>query len=88
MGEEIFRLDPYAKTCAARVTKVNSDGVILDKTVFYPQGGGQPGDTGFIKSTSGGVTKLIEINWFVEKNRRSKGGERFELKSVGNFKIF
>ncbi len=58
MSEEIFRLDPYAKTCVARVTKVCSDGVLLDKTVFYPQGGGQPGDTGFIKSTSGGVGRV------------------------------
>ena len=67
MSEEIFRLDPYAKACHARVTKVSSDGVLLDKTVFYPQGGGQPGDTGFIKSTSGVIGRVTNT----VKNRES-----------------
>lgn len=44
--EEIFRQDAYAKTCTATVTGVDERGIRLDRTVFYPTGGGQPGDVG------------------------------------------
>jgi misacylated tRNA(Ala) deacylase len=44
--EELFRQDAYARACAAAVTAVDAAGIRLDRTVFYPTGGGQPGDTG------------------------------------------
>jgi misacylated tRNA(Ala) deacylase len=42
----IFRDNAYARTCEATVQAADADGIRLDATVFYPMGGGQPGDTG------------------------------------------
>ena len=54
MTEEIFRDDAYAQSCEAAVTAVTDGGIVLDRTVFYPTGGGQPGDVGVLV-TAGGV---------------------------------
>jgi len=46
MTELLFREDPYLQSCEATVVAVHPEGVELDRTVFYPLGGGQAGDTG------------------------------------------
>jgi len=47
MTEELFREDAYLKECDAKVLEINElGGIIVDQTVFYPTGGGQPGDSG------------------------------------------
>src|SRR5687768_17918990 len=46
MSELLFREDPYLRSCEATVVAVHPEGVELDRTVFYPMGGGQAGDTG------------------------------------------
>ena len=43
MTVEIFREDAYAKTGEATVVCVDVNGIELDRTIFYPMGGGQPG---------------------------------------------
>ena len=49
MTEELFREDAYLKECDATVVAINDlGGIILDRTIFYPTGGGQPGDGGKI----------------------------------------
>lgn len=43
----LFRDDAYLTKASAVVTAVNDrGGILLDQTIFYPTGGGQPGDTG------------------------------------------
>ena len=46
MAELLFREDPYLRACEAIVTAVHEGGVELDRTIFYPLGGGQADDTG------------------------------------------
>lgn len=53
MTEELFREDSYLKTCEAIVVAVDGNGIELDRTVFYPMGGGQPGDSGVFRTTDG-----------------------------------
>ena len=59
---EIFRSDPYLSSNEATVVAVLEEGLILDKTVFYPEGGGQPGDIGRIANNIFGadVTNTIK----------------------------
>ncbi|MBT6096292.1 MAG: alanyl-tRNA editing protein [Rhodospirillaceae bacterium] len=53
MTEELFREDAYAKTADASVVSVGEGGIELDRTIFYPLGGGQPGDTGILRTSDG-----------------------------------
>ena len=46
MTEKVFYQDSYQKTLSSEVVEVLDQGVILAATIFYPLGGGQPGDTG------------------------------------------
>jgi misacylated tRNA(Ala) deacylase len=52
MTELLFRDDGYLRSCDARVLHVDERGIRLDRTVFYPMGGGQPGDTGLLRLSS------------------------------------
>ncbi len=49
MTEALFREDAYLRECAATVLAVEGGEVVLDRTVFYPLGGGQPGDSGALR---------------------------------------
>lgn len=60
MTEELFREDAYLKSCTARVTAVDETGIRLDRTVFYPTGGGQPGDTGRLRRADGSTVAIAD----------------------------
>src|SRR5579864_576078 len=60
MTELVFRDDAYARSCAARVVAADERGIRLDRTVFYPTGGGQPGDTGVLRLASGETIAIVD----------------------------
>ncbi len=60
MTELLFRDDGYLCSCSARVTAADARGIRLDRTVFYPTGGGQPGDTGVLRLSSGRVITIVD----------------------------
>jgi misacylated tRNA(Ala) deacylase len=67
--ELVFRDDPYATSCRARVLAVDERGIRLDRTVFYARGGGQPGDTGVLEADDGMRVAILD----------TVGGERAEV---------
>ncbi len=60
MTTELFRKDSYLNECAASVTRVDDEHVVFDQTVFYPLGGGQPGDQGEILTADGSVIQVLD----------------------------
>jgi misacylated tRNA(Ala) deacylase len=57
----LFLKDHYLREFDARVTKTEGDLITLDRTGFYPTGGGQPNDTGVIRWTQG-ETEVIDVS--------------------------
>jgi misacylated tRNA(Ala) deacylase len=56
MTEPLYRTDPYRRETTARVTGVTeTGGLVVDRSVFYPAGGGQPGDSGHLEWSGGRV---------------------------------
>ncbi len=59
MTDAVFREDAYLQSLAAVVVDVTPEGgIITDKTIFYPTGGGQPGDAGTLTFADGTVVPI------------------------------
>ncbi len=59
MTEELAPKDSYLARAEGRVVEVVEGGLVLDRTVFYVRGGGQPGDTGVIR-WHGGEVRVVD----------------------------
>ncbi len=77
--EQICYVDAYARTAEARVVeRIDAEGsggplIVLDRTVFYPGGGGQPSDRGLLLRTGDGRS------WTVKAARKAGGEIAHEL---------
>ncbi|MBC7602155.1 MAG: alanyl-tRNA editing protein [Ramlibacter sp.] len=60
MTHELFRTDSYLKKCTATIVAIDSQGIVLDRTVFYPLGGGQAGDAGTIELGDGQLFTIAD----------------------------
>ena len=72
MTDLLYQTDSYKKTFTALVTSVNDDvhGLVIDRTVFYPGGGGQPADRGEL---------VIGDNQFLVKRAKKIGSQIVHL---------
>lgn len=60
MTEELFREDARLSSCEAIVVAVDEEGIVLDRTVFYPHGGGQAGDAGALLAEDGLRVPIVD----------------------------
>lgn len=58
--ELLFRDDAYLRTTTARVLAISERGIELDRTIFYPLGGGQAGDTGVLLRADGAAVAVTD----------------------------
>jgi misacylated tRNA(Ala) deacylase len=56
----LFREDAYLRCTSARVLQVSERGIELERTVFYPQGGGQAGDAGVLLRDDGTRIDIVD----------------------------
>ena len=85
MTDELFRNNSYLKEHDVTITEVTSDGLVFDKTIFYPEGGGQPGDEGFL-TISDNKTRILGTKYInqklvhlVEETQDFKKNDKVEL---------
>ena len=70
MTDELFREDASLRECGATVLALAEGGVILDRTVFYPLGGGQAGDRGTLRLADGRSVDVVDTR----KSKEHPGG--------------
>ncbi len=78
MTDDLFRRDAYLRDCAARIVRVDDGGIVLDRTVFYPLGGGQAGDSGALELADGRTLTIADTR----KARDAEGKPTDEIVHV------
>ena len=78
MTEELFREDAARLECEATVLAVDEQGIVLDRTVFYPLGGGQAGDAGALVAAGGAVLAIADT-----RKHKQRGGDIAHVPAAG-----
>lgn len=61
MTELLYQMDSYLREFDATVRAVRDEGVVLDRTAFYPGGGGQPADMGMLTDAEGNTYRVVGV---------------------------
>jgi misacylated tRNA(Ala) deacylase len=80
MTEELFREDASLLECKATIVAIDEAGVVLDRTVFYPLGGGQAGDTGTLTAEGGALLQIADT-----RKHPSRPGAIAHVPPAGSF---
>lgn len=75
--EPLFRATPYETAFEAEIVGIEDGAVVLDRTLFYPQGGGQPGDVGELALTDGRRIPVVDT-------RHGEAGEIHHVAADGS----
>jgi misacylated tRNA(Ala) deacylase len=67
MTETLFRDDAYLSEAPAKVLLADQQGIALDRTVFYPQGGGQAGDQGALILADGRTVAIVNTTYAADR---------------------
>ncbi|MBL8307559.1 MAG: alanyl-tRNA editing protein [Rubrivivax sp.] len=78
MTEELFREDASLLECRATVVAVDEAGLVLDRTVFYPLGGGQAGDAGTLTNEAGAVLVIADA-----RKHQARAGDIAHVPATG-----
>lgn len=81
--QALFDEAPYERSFDARVIAVGEQGVALDRTLFYPTGGGQPGDIGHLSLSDG--TRIAVLGTLRDASERSLIWHQVEAESLARF---
>ena len=73
MTQELFRQDAYLRETPATVVAVGDQGIVLDRTVFYPLGGGQAGDSGVLQLADGRQVRIADTRKAKDAEGRPTG---------------
>ncbi|WMS43253.1 alanyl-tRNA editing protein [Acuticoccus sp. MNP-M23] len=68
MTQPLFRDDPYLTTASATVAGTGDGTLILDRSVFYPAGGGQPGDIGHLETEDGTTIAVTDARYTEDRS--------------------
>jgi misacylated tRNA(Ala) deacylase len=74
MTQELFRQDAYLRETPAAIVSVGPQGVVLDRTVFYPLGGGQAGDAGVLVLADGRTLRIADTRKAKDEQGQPTGG--------------
>ena len=78
MTVELFREDAALLSCTATVVVVDDSGIVLDRTVFYPLGGGQAGDSGTLTAANGSVLAIADT-----RKHKERAGDIVHVPAAG-----
>lgn len=73
----LFDFQPYLREATGKVIALRDDLIALDQTIFYPTGGGQPGDRGSVRTESGEIRSVTDT--FRDRENRALIWLRLDL---------